>query len=175
MADVTPTHITSYSRWASGFTNRLLAVAGPPASNNWPAANQAIYIPLSLPWSYTINRLFWINGATVGGNASLAVLDSAGVRLGTTGSVVTAGASTVQYTSLGSPLTLAAGRYFLGLSFSGTTTVAWLTTGVDTQFGRMMGLYQQATAHPIPTSATFAAWASTGYPYCGVTRTTTGF
>jgi hypothetical protein len=175
MAETTPTHINSFSRYTSGFSNRLLAVAGAPASNNWPTANLAIYIPLSLPWSYTVNRVFWINGATVGGNCSVAVLDSAGVRLATSGSTVTSGASTIQYVTLGSPLVMSAGRYFLGISFSGTTTVSWLTTGVTADFGRMMGLFQQASAHPIPTTATFASFASIGYPFAGITRTTTGF
>jgi hypothetical protein len=175
VAETTPTHIHTYTRWTCGLDNRITAVAGTPASNNWPTANLAMYIPLSIPWSYTVNRVFWINGATTGGTASVAILDSAGVRLATSGSTVQSGASALQYVALGSPLVMAAGRYFIGLSFSGTTTVAWLTTGFTADFGRMAGMYQQATAHPIPTSATFASFASTGYPFAGITRTSSGF
>lgn len=175
MADITPYHINSYSRFMGGVNVRLLGIGG-PASVVWPSANLAVYIPFSLPWSYTVRRVFVGNGATLNGNIDIGIYNSAGARQYSSGSTAQAGTSAIQYITLGSPLVLAAGTYFLAVaSNSATATFQMAGTNMPTS-GRLAGLLQQATAFPLPATATFAQWSqTTGYLLCGVTRTATGF
>lgn len=46
-------------------------------------------------------------------------------------------------------------------------------TGANT--GRLAGMYQQASALPLPGQATFAAYAGVGLPLIGITNTDSGF
>jgi hypothetical protein len=176
MADTTPTHISSLSRYMGGINVRNLTATSTFASTVWYANNQAVYLPFSLPWSYTINRVFCANGATASGNVAMGIYTVPGVQLYGSASTAQAGTSNLQYISLGSPLTLAAGNYFFGLELSSTVGTIIMTTGVTANFGRMAGLYQQAVGSmPLPTTPTFAAWNSIGYPICGFTRTSSGY
>jgi hypothetical protein len=176
MAETTPTHLNSVTRYFGGANYRsLLAGAAPTTSTAWGTANLAWFLPFSLPWSYTVQRLFLANGATVNGNIDLGIYSLAGAKLASTGAVAQATVTEVQYVALGSPLVLAAGTYLFGISLSSATGTVSMSASVTPPFGRIMGMFQQATAHPLPTTATLAAWNSTGYPLVGITRTTSGY
>lgn len=159
-----------------GLNYRAIAGTSPSTSTVWPAANRAVYIPFSLAYSYTVRRVFWSNGAVVSGNVDAGVYSRTGTRLASCGSTAQAGTTDIQYSaSLASPLTLAAGDYFFGLAYSSATATCLSSTQVTAANGRGMGLYQQAAAFALPATATFAAWASTVYPMCGITRSSSGF
>lgn len=173
---VTPLFINTYTRYMIGFNMRAhLNVGGSPASFTWPSANLACYVPMFLPFPYKVQRIFWGNGTTVGGNASIGIYSFDGGQIYGSASTVTAGASSLQYITPTNDILLSPGPYFIGLSFSGTVAVAWGSVGMTAIAGRLCGLYQQATALPVPSPATFAAWNSVGVPLVGITKTASGF
>lgn len=175
MADTTPTHIPILSRYGGGMNFRAWAPNSLATSTTWPSANLAMYLPFSLPWSYTVNRLELRNGSTAAGNWDLGVYNFSGVKLASSGAVAQSGTVTIQYFSLAAPLTLSAGDYYLGISCSTNTGTFGGSSTSMTSFGRLMGLYQQASAHPLPATTTFAAWAQATPPFVGLTRTSANY
>lgn len=176
MAETTPTHINAATRYFGGMNMRGLTGGSSLATSTaWGTANLAWYLPFSLPWSYTVRRLFLLNGATASGNIDFGIYSVGGTKLGSTGVFAQTGTTVIQYASLASPLVLPAGNYFCGISLSSATGTVAMNINITANLGRLMGLYQQATAHPLPSPATFAAWNSTGYPLIGFTRTSTGY
>lgn len=174
---VSPLFINTVTRHMVGMNGRihLGQLSGSGAALNWPVANQACYVPLRLPFPYNVRRLFWGNGTTVGGNASIGIYTSDGGQIYGSASTVTSGASALQYVTPATDILLPPGNYYIGISFSGTTAVAWGWAGVLATGGRLNGLYQQASAVPMPSPATFAAWNSVGLPLVGITKTASGF
>lgn len=154
----------------------MMGAAAQATSYLWPVANLAVYIPFTLPWPYPVRRAFWCNGSNVTGNYDIGIYTAGGVKIWSSGSTAQTGASAIQYVTVTPDLLLPAGKYYLGLVNNGTTNRGFGTpTQVTAIIGRFMGLYQQATALPLPAAATFAAWNNIGYPLCGITRTASGF
>lgn len=148
---------------------RSLNLSPNPAGASWPNANQAVYIPFSIPFTYQVKRVFWANGTTAAGNSSMAFMSAdGGQRLATTGAVANSGASSLQYVNL--DFILSPGSYYLAYSNDGTASRVTLLSTISANFGRHMGCYQQASAHPIPSSMTPAQYASACYMYCGFTE-----
>lgn len=173
---VPPLFITSFSQWATpaamaGATSTTIQV---PASMAWGGANTACFVPFSIPWAYPVNRMFWVNGATIAGNTDVGIYTEAGARIYSTGSTVSAGASLPQYDT-GTPFLLGPGSYYMAYVNDGTTGRTWGSTAVTAAAGRFMGLQQMASALPLPATATLAQWAIIGLPLFGFTRTTSGF
>lgn len=137
-------------------------------------ANQAFYVPVEIPWRFPVRRVFWINGSTVSTNADFGIYTLDGARLYSTGSTVQSGASVWQYVAA-NDLILDPGAYYFALVSSGTTNAFTGTSTVDVLTGRIQGIRQQASALPLPASATFAQWATTGLPICGISRQASGF
>lgn len=167
---IVPTFIHSWSAYMGG-AQRAVSNPGAPAALTW-TANAAIYIPLNLPWPYYVARGFWYNGSTVSGNADFGIYSVGGAKLFTAGSTAAAGATGPQYVTVG--MLLSPGRYFLAYAQSGTTAVAE-GVAITAPNGRIMGLYQQAAALPLPSSATFAQYAAVGLPLIGITNRASGF
>ena len=136
---------------------------------DWPAANQAIFVPLAVPaWQKCVTG-WWVNGSTItGSNVDVGIYSIEGVRLASTGSVAMAGASSYQSASFASIVELPPGPYYLAMACDGTTARGWGVSTPATNEGRIAGLLQMASAFPLPATATFAQWASTGYPCFGI-------
>jgi hypothetical protein len=172
---VTPTHINSFSPWMSGWKARLIAAIGNPASMDWIGASTAIAIPFYVPWPYPVKRAFWVNGATIAGNSDIGIFTSRAGKRWTAGSTPNAGASAPQYVTVTPGLVLEPGWHVLQYVNDGTTGRAFGSTAVTANLGRFIGVYQQATAFPLPATPAWAQWASIGYPLIGITRTASGF
>ncbi len=171
----TPLFVHTNSRWSVlpeiFKTANLSSFA---VSVTW-TANTAIYVPVSIPWAYPVNRVFWINGSVVTtSNADFGIYSPGGTRIYSTGSTTQSGASSVQYVTPSSPFILPAGVYYFAWTSSGTTNRAF-GLACSAVNGRQCGLVQQATALPLPATATFATYANIGVPTIGITRTTSGF
>lgn len=170
MADSTPPAYNSYCFNFQGMQMRSSGLAG-DAPFTWPSANLAIFAPFSLDFSYTVKRYGWINGATVSGNISIAIYSVPGFAQ-VTGSLTTVamvGTGAFQWSVLSSPIVLASGYYSLGVSLSsGTGTIRGSTLSADQ--GRVMGLLEQASAHPLPSTATPAAFARANWPLMSIER-----
>ena len=142
------------------------------ASITW-VANLAIYTPVEIPYWYPVRRVYWVNGSVVGSSTCFAIYSANGTRIYTTGSVVTAGASAPQYVTP-TEFWLPPGRYYFGVSNSGTTNTMWGSTAINFIGLRLGGLQQEAAALPLPALWTPAACANSLLPMCGVTWTLAG-
>lgn len=145
-----------------------------PASANWPAANQAIYMPLRITAPYDVRRVFAVSGSAAA-NWDIGVYTLAGAKLFSSGS--TAGTNnTLVYANV-TATTLSPGMYWLACWCAGTTNTLFLSTAVTVLEGRAMGFRQETgLASGLPATASFAQLAAcNGMPVCGITRTSANF
>lgn len=124
-------------------------------SGSW-VANQAIYLPFVLPWRYPFRRVCWMNGGLQSGSIDVGIYTVNGGRIWSNGGVAAAGGNQLQYVTPASPVLLSPGRYYFAMAQSGNGTM-W-GCNADASRVRTAGLYWQASAYPLPASATFAAW-----------------
>jgi hypothetical protein len=136
-------------------------VVAAPASTAWGTANLARLVPFVVTRNFTVQTLFWANGATLAGNVDAGIYDSSFVRVVSTGAVAQAGASTLQLVSV-APTLLVPGRYYLALSLN-TTTATILRSSLSTaQRARFAGMLEVGGAFPLPASVVPGPAASTG-------------
>lgn len=169
-----PLFIGSFSGRYSGARDAMPSQGGASfGSAAWPAANRAIYVPINLPFTYPVNRVWWVNGATVTNNVDLGIYDGRTLaRIYATGATAQSGASAPQYVA--TDLLLVPGSYYLGLSLNGTSTV--FRSNQNSAIGmRESGCVQETSAHPLPASITPEAVASAYWPLFGITRTESGY
>lgn len=123
----------------------------------YPSANLAQYVPFLVGYPITIQKMFWENGATVGNNnVDVGIYDSQGNQLTHSGSTLTSGATSTQSVSVG-PVTLEQGLYYMAMAVDGTTdTFLSLSSTIASPQMRSFGIYQQASAFALPSTATFA-------------------
>jgi len=172
---VLPTHLSTWDQNSPAFLARPLgglSLAG--ASIAWPAADLAIYVPYTIALHYPIRRPFWANGSSAASNVDIGIYTLGGAAVYRMGPTAQSGASAIQY-GAASNFVLNPGSYYFAMSCSGTTNAMFGAAAFVTEPGRLMGLLQQAAAATLPAAMTGAAWASTGYPLFGFTRTTTGY
>lgn len=170
----TPLFVSSFSRYGIGIEARN-GGAGTFAAFTW-TANQAVYIPIAIPWPYQVRRLFWVNGSTITtSNADIGIYTEGGGRIFSQGSTAMSGASAVQYVTPATPFWLTPGRYYLAWNCSSTTSRAF-GFGTSTANMKYFGALNQAVgAVALPSPATFATATGPGIPICGITRTASGF
>ncbi len=166
---VTPLAITTQGLWGCGGDVRNIAGAVGPNNQTW-VANLAVYCPFAIGFEYTVQRVWWINGSTITTtNVDCGIYTMDGVRLYSTGSTTQTGASATQFVTLGTPLTIGPGRYYMAWTCDNTTARAF-AMAPTVAAARQAGLLQQATALPLPANATFAAMSNALMPVCGITR-----
>lgn len=143
----------------------MVPAAGSAASASWPTANKAFYTPFYFPGSFTISALCILNNSGAG-NCSLALYDEDGTRLVTTGSFALPGV--LQVTSQAVSLSVTRGSYYLGASMSAGGTFRF-APGIEVL--RLAGCFVETSAHPLPSTATFAAIDANYLPIVGVAIT----
>ncbi len=169
LVTITTSSYESIGTWINTFNNI------PPASAVWPAANEAIYIPFSVPVPFLAARMFIYNGGTVNGNVDLGIYDVDGNTIITKGATAQAGTSALQFLDI-TDTTLNPGVYYMGVSMdlsgAGTATaISWAPNNLT--IARASGILSQSTASPLPTStATFAAAQHAYIPVVGVSSRT---
>jgi hypothetical protein len=168
-----PTHIHTLSRFAAGGLGRGLIAMSGVAAATW-VSGLAVYIPFHLPFPYVVRRVMWQNGSTITTtNVDCGVYTAAGTKLFSSGSTAMVGVSARQYVSVAETL-LMPGAYYLAWTCDGTTNRATANV-LAAQEGEMLGLQQQSAALPLPAAMTEVAYAGAGLPFCGITRTASGF
>lgn len=140
----------------------------------WPTANLAFYVPILVRDITTIFGYWWYNGATVSGNVDCGIYDFTHTQLGHTGSTVQAGTSTVQSVAAGASFSIQPGLYYLALAMDNVTGTMFRSGTLGTLAPRVTGVAQQATAFPLPASATFQA-AGNNIPLFGCYADTSVF
>lgn len=171
---VLPLFISSVGRFGCGMELRVSMSSGTPAAITW-VASTVCYIPFSIPWAYPVNRVWWCNGSTITTtNVDFGIYTVSGARIFSTGNVAMSGVSAIQYATPGTPFVLDAGQYYMAWACDNTTSRAFGFAPTAPQ-GAIAGCLSQASAQPLPTSATFATFGAPGIPVCGITRTASGF
>ena len=167
--DSTPVLITPASRLSLGTEMAANAVAA-PAEASWPAANRAIYVPFELEESVTVLKLFIFNGFTVSGNVDLGIYNSVFTRLVSSGSIAQTGVSSLQEFDIADTV-IGPGQFYLALAVDNIDAILfrWLGTGaVAVELLKSWGLAQEASAFPLPATATPVSVSSDYIPYVGL-------
>ena len=160
-------HTWSYECLGVPLTGMALLLSA-QASAVYPTANLAIYLPFGLATIIKVTKLWWYNGATLSGNVDVGIYDSAGRRLISTGSTAQAGtASRIQAVDVTDTL-IGPGDFYLAIAASATTVTLFRIALGNALFGKAFGILQQATAFPLPATATFATTAQTFVPEFGL-------
>ena len=137
------------------------ALAGMSFGNAaWPSANLAIYTPFMLYDEFVVTRIAFRNSTSTG-NIDLGIYDHNGVRLGSIGSTAIPGSNVLIGNTLS--LILPPGLYYMAMAHDSTGTVSRYT-GSTLQRGIIRGAYQQASAFPLPATATFATQTTSYIP-----------
>ena len=138
-------------------------------STAYPSANLAIYIPFTIAKPIVVVKLFSYNGATVSGNIDMGIYTADGTRLVSIGSTAQATTSNVQEFDISDTL-LNAGLYYLAVAKNDTTgTLFAVASGSAVAALATMGIAQQASAFPLPATATFATASQDYTPLIGLT------
>lgn len=171
-----PPHLTTYSRWSAlrevqVHTGATIAV---PSSTSWGTANTAKFYPITIPFAYNVRRVFWVNGSSTTGNRDFGIYTKDGIRIYSTGSTAPTPASGMQYVTPSSPIKLLPGDYYFAWVGSVTTNGCWGSAPAAEQI-RFAGIFEQASALPLPATATFASATNAVVNMCGVTWTSSGF
>lgn len=172
---VVPDRLTSWdSRLGIGQAVSALGYNIPSSTLVSMTASQAIYLPILLPWKYPVKRAIWANGASAGANVDIGIYSVGGVRLASLGGVAESGTSAFQSSALS--ILLSPGCYYLAfVQTNANYTVGNNSSPAQANMGRILGFYQQASAYPLPATATFAAWSTgNGLPIFGFTRSASG-
>jgi hypothetical protein len=157
---------------------RCLTGATGPVTAAWPAANLAIYVPILVFTNITVQKLFWLNGTVVASTTvDMALYSEDGqTKLAGTGATTQVTNDVPQAVSI-TPITLVAGRYWLGLVCGNNTSgFRRYTNGTGiSAMQKAIGCQQQALGSTaMPASVTFAAAANAYIPQMGLWCSTLG-
>ena len=134
-----------------GATATLFANA---VSKAWPANNQAIYIPFRLSSPGLARQFLFLVGATSSGNIDIGIYTAQKNRIISAGSTaMSASTNTVQQINI-TDTWLNPGEYLLGVSCSTTTGTVFGLTFNDEIALSMATTYEEASALPLPATAT---------------------
>jgi len=161
--EASPVHLLSTIMGdASGFQTALNNGTG----YNWGTANLALYIPVNIPGTITVNRLWWFNGNAVAGGTDVGIYDINGNRLVSATGTTNSGVSTPQTVTPASIITLQPGTYYIALACDNTTQkFVGLQTSQTSYIGPAVGLGYQSSAYPLPATATISSITGTAIPY----------
>lgn len=133
----------------------------------WPAANLALFSPVYVWATQTLTQLV-AQWNTTSGNVDIGIYDSNLTKIVSSGS--TAASGLVQQFNVADTV-LTRGTYYVALAADNTTLQVRRGTQSVAAFGRMLGMFEQASAFPLPATATPAAYTRLVLPICGyITR-----
>lgn len=172
-APVLPLFVSTFSPWSVSSECRILTSGNLAVATITWTTNLAAFIPVYLPWNYPVNRVWWVNGSIASGNSNFGIFMKNGRRIYATGSTGQSGASGPQFVTP-TPFVLPAGEYYFAFSADGTTNRS-SGAGVAVEVQKLCGVLQQTSNFTLadPSSPTTATVAQ--MPYCGITRTVSGF
>lgn len=135
-----------------------------------PTANLAYFTPFTVYSTITVTKMFVENGSTTSGNLDVGIYDAGGTKLVSSGTVAQTGASSTQEIDI-TDTTLRPGLYYLAFAADNGTGsyMRWGTS--NTVNPRTFGVLSQASACPLPATATFATPIN-NLPFVAVTQRT---
>lgn len=161
-----PIHISSIGPQALGsvFTFSLAPVSAAVA-----VASVGYFVPFRLSQTFVCINLWVQNGTGVAGTFDVGVYSKSAEKLVSLGSTTQAGASVTQKVTLGTPLVLPVGVYYMAFSASTVTTATyWRTAPTTVGFCQAAGMAQVAAQTPLAQSPTLAVMASAYVPIFGL-------
>lgn len=157
--------IATHSPQALGVGYCAIAQAG-AGNAAWPAANDALFIPLVLDRPVTVSRMFAANGNVAGNAIDLGIYTADGALIVSSGSAAQSGTITLQFLDV-TDTYLSPGQYYMAAAANGTTaTMRRFSTSIIIQ--QMLGVLKATSSFPLPTSVTFATVTATYVPIIGV-------
>ena len=142
------------------------------ASATWPSANLALYIPFVLVHPVLVVKLWIHNGATASGNVDVGIYDEKGTRLTSAGSTAQSGTSALQIFDI-TDIFIGPGLFYMATSHSSTAGTRFRVALGSTVDNKAGGMLQQASAHPLPATATFATLSNNYVPMFGLSTRVT--
>ena len=149
-----PPIITPFSPWASNVPLNISWSMTLATSGAWQSANQALYYPFQLTDHATLYQFLWFVGGTATGNVDLGVYDAQNHLIVSTGSTALSGTNAVQQFNV-TDTALAPGSYLLaGVASTTSATIFRISAGADELILPLGPIYQEASALPLPATAT---------------------
>jgi hypothetical protein len=124
-----------------------------PTSAAWLVANTAWHYPLYIDRPGLVTKFFTLNGAAAAGNMDIGLYDRNYNLIVAKGSTAQAGTNVIQEYDV-TDFWINRGVYFLGLVNNGTTGAIFRSGVGNASFLSVMGVTMQATAFPLPSTAT---------------------
>lgn len=136
-----------------------------PSSGTFPANDRAIAIPFVNTETITVVKMWAYNGAAVSGNIDIGIYTEAFAKVVSIGSTAQANTNVLQEFNIADTV-LAPGRYYMVVAMDNTTgTLFRNATAVEEE--KLLGMFQMASAFPLPTTLTPADVASAYLPQIG--------
>lgn len=148
----------------------ILSISG-TASAVWPTGNTALYVPFHIAVPITVVKMATWNGATASGNIDIGLYNAVGTRIVSSGSTAQAGTSAAQEFDITDTL-LVPGRYYMALTQDDGVGTFFSVAPGSNKISQTFGVRSQATALPLPATATFAACALNYLPVFWLTTRT---
>lgn len=136
-----------------------VAFPGSISGGAWPSANLAIFVPFTVTESVVVRRFVYTTANNTG-NIDIGVYSDSGALIVSTGATAQGSTNVVLYVDCTDTLLLP-GNYFMAMSCASASAQPLRTTGLG---ARLLGVCQMASAHPLPSTATFAAAAQDYIP-----------
>jgi hypothetical protein len=139
----------------------------PQALAAWPSANLAIYVPLRVPARVLVRKLWYAGTTTATGSVDMGLYDAAGNAVVSATATAKAAVNDEQVFDV-TDTVIGPGLYYIALaSDSGTDT--FIRTADAAPAATAMGVLTEASAYPLPATATWALAQATSYiPNMGV-------
>lgn len=139
------------------------------ASAGWPANNRALYLAFELDRPMIATQMYVYNGSSAtAGNWDIGIYAADGTRLVSSGSTAQTGSNAPQTFNITDTL-LDRGAFWLGIAASSTSTTVYRFNGGAANDWLIWGGMQEASALPLPATATFAVNTTQFIPICGFT------
>lgn len=139
---------------------------GTPGSVAWPAANDAILIPISIRFPCIVHRMYAINGVTVSGNIDVGIYAEDGTLIVSSGSTAQAGTTAPQYFNITDTF-LGPGNYYMGIAKDDTTgTLRRYSLVLEKLI--LCGVIKGTSSFPLPATFSFVTATATYVPHVGI-------
>lgn len=140
-------------------------------SSGTAAVNVVYAYPFYVNQPYRVRNLWWLNGATAAGTATIGIYDTSGKLLVGGAATLVSGISTAQVVAV--DYTLPIGGYYAAWSTdSATTTTPYMTinTAGRTDFAGLAQYVPGTSTVPLPSSITLAPYTQNRIPLYGLSR-----
>jgi hypothetical protein len=138
-------------------------------NGTYPAANDAIFIPVKLERPALVKRLFALNGNSLNGNIDMGIYTKDGARIVSIGSTAQAGVVAIQFFDITDTF-LTPNLYYMAVAMNNNSATLrrFNITAIRQQ---QFGILRAASAFPLPSSVTFTSVNAAFVPNIGMELT----